>query len=124
MTQWTYQVLEIVPRMIGPAVSERLQEELNRLGEEARDLGQSPIGTQHVLLALLADPQSSTARVLQDNGVDAGHVRAEVIRLVGRGPVAQVMNLSWHFAHRSAGVRHDLPNLTREAAASHTAQPV
>ncbi|WP_320415179.1 DUF4177 domain-containing protein [Lysobacter changpingensis] len=38
MTQWTYQVLEIVPRMIGPAVSERLQEELNRLGEEGWEL--------------------------------------------------------------------------------------
>jgi hypothetical protein len=38
VTQWTYQVLEIVPRMIGPAVSERLQEELNRLGEEGWEL--------------------------------------------------------------------------------------
>ena len=38
MTQWTYQVLEIVPRMIGPAVSERLQEELNRLGEDGWEL--------------------------------------------------------------------------------------
>jgi ATP-dependent Clp protease ATP-binding subunit ClpA len=54
--------------------------------EEARDLGQSPIGTEHLLLALLADPQSPTARVLRDGGVDAGRVRAEVIRLVGRGP--------------------------------------
>jgi ATP-dependent Clp protease ATP-binding subunit ClpA len=57
-----------------------------RAQEEARDLGQAPIGTQHVLLALLADPQSATSRVLRDNGVDAPHVRAEVIRLVGRGP--------------------------------------
>jgi len=38
VTQWTYQVLEIVPRMIGPAVSERLQEELNRLGEDGWEL--------------------------------------------------------------------------------------
>ncbi|HZX76565.1 DUF4177 domain-containing protein [Lysobacter sp.] len=38
MTQWTYQVVEIVPRMLGPAVSERLQEELDRLGAEGWEL--------------------------------------------------------------------------------------
>jgi hypothetical protein len=38
MTQWTYQVVEIVPRMLGPAVSERLQEELDRLGADGWEL--------------------------------------------------------------------------------------
>ncbi|BDU17348.1 DUF4177 domain-containing protein [Lysobacter auxotrophicus] len=38
MNQWTYQVVEIVPRMLGPAVSERLQEELNRLGQDGWEL--------------------------------------------------------------------------------------
>ncbi|MFC3816008.1 DUF4177 domain-containing protein [Lysobacter sp. GCM10012299] len=36
--RWTYEVVEIVPRMLGPAVSERLQEELNRLGEDGWEL--------------------------------------------------------------------------------------
>lgn len=35
---WSYQVIEIVPRMLGPAVSERLQEELDRLGAEGWEL--------------------------------------------------------------------------------------
>lgn len=35
---WTYHVLEIVPRMIGPSVSERLLEELNRLGKDGWEL--------------------------------------------------------------------------------------
>ncbi|GAA5076849.1 DUF4177 domain-containing protein [Lysobacter panacisoli] len=35
---WTYQVIEIVPRMLGPAVSERLQEELDRLGADGWEL--------------------------------------------------------------------------------------
>lgn len=35
---WTYQVIEILPRMLGPATSERLQEELNRLGEDGWEL--------------------------------------------------------------------------------------
>ncbi len=36
--RWTYEVVEIVPRMLGPAVSERLQDELNRLGAEGWEL--------------------------------------------------------------------------------------
>jgi ATP-dependent Clp protease ATP-binding subunit ClpA len=51
--------------------------------QEARDLDQSPIGTQHILLALLADPAGPIAIALKDNGVDARYVRAEVIRRVG-----------------------------------------
>jgi ATP-dependent Clp protease ATP-binding subunit ClpA len=58
-----------------------------RAQEEARDLQQSPIGTQHVLLALLADPAGpiATAPAMTTKGVDARFVRAEVIRLVGPG---------------------------------------
>ncbi len=61
-----------------------------RAQEEARDLQQSPIGTQHVLLALLADPAGpvATAPALTARGVDARFVRAEVIRRVGPGPTA------------------------------------
>jgi ATP-dependent Clp protease ATP-binding subunit ClpA len=57
---------------------------------EARDLQQSPIGTQHLLLALLADPAGpiASAPALTARGVDARFVRAEVIRLVGPGTAA------------------------------------
>ena len=54
-----------------------------RAQQEARDLDQSPIGTQHTLLALLADPAGPIALALKDKGVDAKYVRAEVIRRVG-----------------------------------------
>jgi ATP-dependent Clp protease ATP-binding subunit ClpA len=54
-----------------------------RAQQEARDLDQSPIGTQHTLLALLADPAGPIAVALKDKGVDARYVRAEVIRRVG-----------------------------------------
>jgi ATP-dependent Clp protease ATP-binding subunit ClpA len=56
-----------------------------RAQEEARDLHQSPIGTQHLLLALLADPTGPIAvtPALKDKGVDARSVRAEAIRLIG-----------------------------------------
>lgn len=51
--------------------------------QQARDLDQSPIGTQHTLLALLADPAGATAVALKGYGVDAKFVRAEVIRRAG-----------------------------------------
>ena len=54
-----------------------------RAQQEARDLDQSPIGTQHLLLALLADPAGPIAIALKDTGVDARSVRAGVIRRVG-----------------------------------------
>lgn len=54
-----------------------------RAQTEARELGQSPIGTQHVLMALLADADGPIARALRDSGVDAAHVRAETVRRVG-----------------------------------------
>jgi ATP-dependent Clp protease ATP-binding subunit ClpA len=59
-----------------------------RAQTEASDLGQSPIGTQHVLLALLADPAGPIAAALRADGVDARRVRAEIVRLVGTGPPA------------------------------------
>ena len=35
---WHYHVIEIIPRMLGPSVSERLEEELNRLGAQGWEL--------------------------------------------------------------------------------------
>jgi ATP-dependent Clp protease ATP-binding subunit ClpA len=54
-----------------------------RAQQEARDLDQSPIGTQHTLLALLADPAGPIAVALKDTVVDAKYVRAEVLRRAG-----------------------------------------
>ena len=49
---------------------------------EARELQQSPIGTQHLLLAMLADPSSAIARALAADGIDQRYVRAEILRRV------------------------------------------
>jgi ATP-dependent Clp protease ATP-binding subunit ClpA len=53
-----------------------------RANAEARELNQTPIGTQHLLLALLADETGPVARALRDDGVDAAYVRAEIQRRV------------------------------------------
>src|SRR5918997_5579840 len=60
-----------------------------RAQHEARELGQAPIGTEHVLLALLADPQGPVAAALRDSGVDARFVRSQILRRVGAGPGAE-----------------------------------
>lgn len=59
-----------------------------RARAEAQDLQQSPIGTQHTLLALLAEPDGAVARspALRDKEVDARYVRAEILRRIGPGP--------------------------------------
>lgn len=64
-------------RFTGPA-----REVVIQTQREARDLGHQQIGTEHVLLALLAGG-GGAATVLRDAGLDASRVRADVQRLVG-----------------------------------------
>lgn len=47
---------------------------------EARSMHHDHIGTEHVLLTLLADPDGPVAR---STGLDAGSVRAEILRRIG-----------------------------------------
>jgi hypothetical protein len=55
--------------------------------DEARSFNHEYVGTEHVLLGLLAEPSGAAGDVLATLGVDAGHIRKEVERLVQRGPV-------------------------------------
>ena len=52
---------------------------------EAVGLDHGWIGTEHLLLGLLDDPDARAARVLEPWQVSAGWVRAEVERIIGRG---------------------------------------
>jgi ATP-dependent Clp protease ATP-binding subunit ClpA len=53
--------------------------------DEARSLGHGWIGTEHLLLAVLADDTSGVSHALGALGVDAGTVRTRVLREVGTG---------------------------------------
>jgi ATP-dependent Clp protease ATP-binding subunit ClpA len=64
------------------------REAVVRAQVEARELQQTPIGTEHVLLALLGDETGPVALSLRDSGVDAAFVRAEISRRVGPHPAA------------------------------------
>jgi hypothetical protein len=70
-----------VARLSGPApdvlrsggplpFSPRIKNVLLRAAEEAGALGHSYIGTEHLLLSLLREPESMAARVLEDLGID------------------------------------------------------
>jgi hypothetical protein len=55
-----------------------------RAEEDARALGHNYIGTEHLLLGLLGDPQTSAARALDAVGVSASLVRTCIEAIVGR----------------------------------------
>ena len=50
--------------------------------EEARTLGHSYIGTEHVLLGLLSEGEGVGARVLTELGADLNEVRQQVTRIL------------------------------------------
>jgi ATP-dependent Clp protease ATP-binding subunit ClpA len=53
---------------------------------EARELGHGHIGTEHILISLLADPDGPVAAALRDAGVTADHVRDQARRRVTHTP--------------------------------------
>ena len=53
---------------------------------EARSLDHGWIGTEHLLLGLLADPAAPVAAALAPLGLTAAAVRAELVRTLGTGP--------------------------------------
>ena len=54
--------------------------------EEARGLQHNYIGTEHILLGLLGEPDGVAFRVLQDFGMSLEGTREEVKAMVGAGP--------------------------------------
>ncbi|BAZ16997.1 hypothetical protein NIES4071_88750 [Calothrix sp. NIES-4071] len=53
--------------------------------EESRRLGHNFVGTEQILLGLIAENTAYAAQVLKDAGVELESVRAEVEKLIGRG---------------------------------------
>jgi ATP-dependent Clp protease ATP-binding subunit ClpC len=53
--------------------------------DEARDLHHSYIGTEHILLALVREPDGSARRQLEGLGITHAAVRSRVVRMMGTG---------------------------------------
>jgi ATP-dependent Clp protease ATP-binding subunit ClpA len=60
-----------------------------RAQEEARSLGHPWLGTEHLLLGVLAEPQARGVSVLTDLGVTLDAGRAALRQLVGRGGLGE-----------------------------------
>lgn len=98
--------------------------------EEARRLGHNFVGTEQVLLGLIAEGTGVAAKTLKSMGVTLKDARAEVEKIIGRGSgfvaveipftprAKRVLELSWDEArqlgHNYIGTEHLLLGLIRE----------
>lgn len=65
--------------------TERAQRVIILSQEEARRLGHNVVGTEHLLLGLIAEGEDIAARTLLSLGISIDQVRKEVERIIGRG---------------------------------------
>ena len=57
---------------------------------EARELGHTYVGTEHLLLGLLREERGIGAQVLQDEGAKLVPLRAHIVKLLGNNPARNV----------------------------------
>jgi hypothetical protein len=67
-------------------LSPRARAAVNRAEQAARALNHCYLGTEHVLLGIIGETSDAAAVTLRKLGVDADAVRADIERLVQRGP--------------------------------------
>jgi ATP-dependent Clp protease ATP-binding subunit ClpC len=65
-----------------PALTPRMDHTLNRAGQLARGRGHDYLGTEHMILALLEDPDGIAGGVMHRLGY-ASAIRDEVVRIMG-----------------------------------------
>jgi hypothetical protein len=69
-------------------LTQHAQETMVLAQEEAASLNHHYVGTEHILLALLQGDSGSCVELLRTMGLEATAVRAEIEKIVGRGPAA------------------------------------
>lgn len=111
--------------------TERAQRVIVLAQEEARRLGHSYVGTEHLLLGLIREGEGIAARVLQNLGISSEQVRSEVEKVIGRGQaggdgeitftprakkvmVELAMDEARLLGHNYVGTEHILLGLIRE----------
>lgn len=63
--------------------SPRLRRVVEQAQREARQLGDDYLGTEHLLLGLLEEPEGGAAQILSNLGVDRGQARQTIMRMLG-----------------------------------------
>jgi ATP-dependent Clp protease ATP-binding subunit ClpC len=110
--------------------TKRARRVLTTAGEEARRLNHQFIGTEHILLGLVAEDGGVAMRVLQELGISAAQVRSAIDSTVDRGtrPILKQPALSTHtkqvielavdearrLGHHYIGTEHLLLGLVRK----------
>jgi hypothetical protein len=114
----------------GERLTDRARICLAEAGVAARRLGHTYVGTEHLLLGLLAVPEGLAAKVLVEHGITTETVEAHVLETIGRGTgddqiatphtprAARVLVGSLYVAlemgHNYIGTEHLLLSLYRE----------
>ena len=88
--------------------------------QEARQLNNNYIGTEHILLAIAKEKEGVAAKVLAELNIDPKEVRKEIIRRLGEGQAATIGSRSqgrspFGGAAKSAGLEAFSVNLTSKA---------
>ncbi|HEY0699550.1 MAG TPA: Clp protease N-terminal domain-containing protein [Micromonospora sp.] len=86
--------------------TQRARDVVRRAQVEAVRLGPGPIGTEHLLLGLLADPDSLAVGVLRSAGIDCDRLRTQVEEQIPRGPLG--LDQADAAALREIGIDPDL----------------
>jgi len=69
------------------ALSIETQQILELAGEEARNMGYNYIGTEHIIIAAISDPNSFLAQTFKQYNVTSDKLREEIVKLLGFGRV-------------------------------------
>jgi ATP-dependent Clp protease ATP-binding subunit ClpC len=72
-------------------LTDRARKVLGFAAEQARSMNHEYVGTEHLLLALVADQPGAASNLLQSLGVDMGGIRAEIEKLVQPGSTPVTM---------------------------------
>ncbi|KGA98345.1 ATP-dependent Clp protease ATP-binding protein [Alkalihalobacillus alcalophilus ATCC 27647 = CGMCC 1.3604] len=88
--------------------------------DEARKLGHSYVGTEHILLGLIREGEGVAARVLNNLGVSLNKARQQVLQLLGSNEVGSSSQQSGATSHASTptldSLARDLTAIAREEA--------
>jgi ATP-dependent Clp protease ATP-binding subunit ClpA len=78
---------------------------------EARRLNHNYVGSEHILLGILATPESSARKILQANGIELERTRQCVIGLVGSAPEESKTSVHDSFKELLLGIDEELLSL-------------
>jgi ATP-dependent Clp protease ATP-binding subunit ClpC len=90
--------------------------------QEARQLGDGAVGTEHILLAIAKDPETVAAKVLIRLGIDLERLRTEIIKRLGEKSAAAPIGSRTEFskfgyeAAKQPTLAEFSTNLTQQAA--------